>query len=502
MRKIIFGIFLLGFLVRILSVVPSNTIIGFDQARDLFASITIYRDHDLKIIGPTAGNNPNLHHGVLFWYYLVVPLFVSGGSPIAAVIWNLLFNAFGIIVLYYLARDIFKSKKAGIIAATVTAFSYYYVQFGGWLSNPTGTFFTLPLFFYGIWKYYEGKKWGLPLAFLFLGLTIQFELFFVYLIPTGIIAWIILRPKWPSLKLLFFSVFTFMAATSTMIATEIKFHFEGIKSILFAGNFVGGGNVGIVDLLKDFVTKRWETFYLNFWPQNKDFGTLLGMIAVGFLIYELFKKKEFRKRNYFLLLWFLSPAIMFILGQHNAPWFYIGRPAAAILIGSYVISKIKPNILIFLILVFIILANVFAISDSYNRGQVLLEPDRAGIVYDQLRAVDYTYKSSSGSPFEINTLTNPLYINAVWGYHYYWYGNRTYGYMPTFAGGVQNYPYNTLSVPKGNEKYLYLIMDTSNRIPPQYKNEIIGWANKVSRLEEEKQFGGIDVQKRIVIVKK
>ena len=498
MRKIIFGIFLLGFLIRILSVIPANTVIGFDQARDLFTAITIYRDHDLKVFGPTAGNNPNLHHGVLFWYYLVIPLVVTGGNPIAAVIWNSFFNCLGVIVLYYLARDMFKSKKAGIIAATVTAFSYYYVQFSGWLSNPTGTFFTLPVFFYGIWKYHEGKKWGLPLAFLFLGLTIQFELFFVYLIPTGLIAWLILRPKLPSFKLAVLSILSFALATSSMIVTEFHFHFAGIKSILFAGNFVGGGNIGLQDLLREFITKRWETFYLNFWPQNMEIGTLIGMFAVGFLIYEIFKKKEFRKRNLFLLLWFLSPAIMFILGQHNAPWFYVGRPAAAILIGSYVLSKVKPNILVFFILVFIAVANLFAISDSYNRGQILLEPDPASIVNDQLMAVNYTYKSSSGSPFEINTLTNPLYVNAVWGYHYYWYGKRTYGYMPTFAGGVQDYPYNTLSVPTGNEKYLYLVMDTSYRIPPQYKNEILSWANKVSRLEEEKLFGGIDVQKRIL----
>src|SRR5258706_236203 len=81
----------------------------------------------------------------------------------------------------------------------------------------------------------------------------------------------------------------------------------------------------------------------NYWPQDKTVGTLIGIFAVLFLIYEIFKDKKTRQRNLFILLWFFSPAIMFILGQHNAPWFYIGRPASAILIGSYLISKIRPR---------------------------------------------------------------------------------------------------------------------------------------------------------------
>src|SRR5258708_36974873 len=90
---LIFSIFLFGFLLRVLSVLPANTIICFDQARDLFTATTIFRDHHLRIIGPTAGNNPNLHHGVLFWYYLIPPLVIFRGNPIGAVIWNSLFNA-------------------------------------------------------------------------------------------------------------------------------------------------------------------------------------------------------------------------------------------------------------------------------------------------------------------------------------------------------------------------------------------------------------------------
>ncbi len=491
-------IFILGFSLRVLSIIPANTNIGFDQARDLFTSTTIFRDLNIAVIGPTAGNNLGLHHGVLFWYYMIPGLVIFRGNPVGALIQNSFFNALSVITLYLLAKDLFKSRKAGLIAAIITAVSYYNVQFSGWLSNPTGTFFTLPLFFYGVWNYSKGKKWGLPLAAFFLGLTIQFELFFIYLIPTGIIAWIILKPKLPSPKLTLLTLITFLISVCTMVATEIKFNFSGIKSIFSAGQLVGNNKSNFLEILITFLQQKWETFYLNFWPQNSEIGTLIGIAAVLFLIYELIKNKSARKQNLFLLLWFFSPAIMFILGTHNAPWFFIGRPSAAILIGAYLISKIKSKALISIILFLIIISNLKAISASYGKGQVLLEPDPGSVMSDQLKSIDYTYEKSNGEPFEINTLTNPLYVNAVWSYHYYWYGLSKYGYLPSWVGGKQLYPYNTLEDPKGEEKYLYLIMDTTPRIPPQYLFEIVTSADKVSKLIETKFFGAIKVEQRIL----
>lgn len=189
-------IFIFAFAIRFLAVWPANTIIGFDQARDLFDSVKIING-DLRIIGPTAGNNPSLHHGIAFLYFLIPPLFLSQ-NPITAVVWNSLFNAASCFILFFLAKSLFKNTKAGIVAAILTASSYYYIQFSGWLSNPTVTLLTVPIFFWGFWEYSQGKKWGLPLASFFLGLSIQFELFFIYLIPTSLILWFILKPKFPN----------------------------------------------------------------------------------------------------------------------------------------------------------------------------------------------------------------------------------------------------------------------------------------------------------------
>lgn len=490
------AIFLLGLLTNILSILPYNTIVGYDQARDLFDARKIVLNRDLRVIGPTAGNNPSLHHGVAFLYFMIPPIFLGGGNPAWVAIWNSFFNALSVIAVFFLAENIFKSKKVAIIAGLITAVSYYFTQFSGWLSNPTVTLLTVPLFFYGFWKYYEGKKWGLPLAFFSLGITIQFELFFIYLIPTGIIAWLILKPKFPSIKLTLISLLAFFVATSTMLATEIKFNFAGVRNILGAGNFVGGGEkMGFSQLLIPFLTQKWEAFYLNFWPQNKSFGMIFGLIIVAFFVYEIakkYKRKNIRKRNLFLLLWLFSPVTMLFVGIHNAPWFLVGRPHAAILMASYVISKIESKYLLAPILLFIVAMNLFAEKDAYGKGQPLLEPDESAILSSQVAVMDYTYQKARGQAFAINTVTNPLYINAVFGWNYDWYSKK-YGYKPSWLGGDQLPPYNTLSTATGSEKYFFLIIDKTPRIPEVHKILARQWAKQRGKLIEEKEFGGWQV---------
>ena len=467
----ILAIFIFAFLIRFLSIWPANTIIGFDQARDLFDSTKILQG-DLRIIGPTAGNNPNLHHGVLWLYFMTIPLIFSR-NPIYVVLWNSLFNAFSVVIIYLLASDLFKSKKVGVIAGIFTTVSYYFVSYSAWLSNPTITLLTVPLFFFGIWKYYLKNAWGLPLSMFALGLSIQFELFFIYLIPIFIILWLILKPKTPSLKIFSYSLLVFSFTLSSMLATEIKFHFAGIKSILNAGSFVGGSYN--FDFLK--------LFSLNIFPLSKNPDIMLGIVAVGLLILRL------NRRNLFLLIWFFSPALMLLLGSHNAPWFLIGRPAAAIIIGSYLISKIKPKLLLIPIVGLIIYTNLLTIKADYGRGQTILEPDKAAILSKQIAVMKYTYELAKGEPFAIDTVTNPLYINAVWGWNYSWYSPI----KPTWLGGDQLPPYNTLKKATGQEKYLFLIIDETPRIPPIYTQNAIKSMEKRGKLLEEKSFGGITV---------
>ena len=73
-------IFILGLTIRFLSPYPANTIIEFDQARDLFDAKKIILG-DIRTVGPTAENNANLHHGVAFLYYIIPPMILAKSNP-------------------------------------------------------------------------------------------------------------------------------------------------------------------------------------------------------------------------------------------------------------------------------------------------------------------------------------------------------------------------------------------------------------------------------------
>ncbi len=497
---ILLVIVLIGLALRIYSISSNNIILGFDQARDLFAAKTIYTNGDLKIIGPTAGNNTDLHHGIAWLYFILPFVFIGAGNPFVVSLGNSVFNLLVVFVLYELTKSIFNSKRTGFVAAFLVSVSYYFIQYAGWLSNPSPTLTTTALFFLGVWKYSEKKNWGLVLAFFALGLSIQFELFFIYLIPVFLLLWLVLRLKMPNLKTAVLALGSFCLVTSTMILTEIKFHFSGVKAILGAGNSVGG-HESILTNLPKYVGRFLETFSQTLHPMGLFVSQLLGVVTIGVFVFAFVRARRNRqiaKPYLFCLIYLFSSATMLLLGYHGAPWFLIGLPGAIIVCFSFVLSKIRNTFLLISILFLILCSNVLAVSKTGGRGQILLEPDQGAIVADQLAAIDYTYQQSRGEQFSVNTVTNPLYINAVWGYHYDWYSKK-YGYKPTWGGGDQLYPYNTLQSFTGKEKYIYLLMDQTPRIGEEYRNDARRWAVKQNaKFVEVKTFNGILVEKYIL----
>ncbi|MBX4205920.1 glycosyltransferase family 39 protein, partial [Candidatus Microgenomates bacterium] len=265
LRLLLILIFALAIIFRIYNIYPNNVIIGFDQARDLFISQSIYKSFDLKIIGPTAGNNTDLHHGIAWIYFMLPPLMLFNGNPFWVSVWNSLINAAGVFIIFFFVKSLFKNEKTAFVSAFIWAISFYLIQYSGWLSNPGPTLVTVPLFFWGMWEWIKQMKnnspnqWGLVLALFSLGLSIQFELFFIYLIPIFFLLWIVFVKKLPSLKSFAVSVLAFCLVTSTMIITEVKYNFSGVKSILGAGNQVGG-HQSVFANLKNYIPRFGETF--------------------------------------------------------------------------------------------------------------------------------------------------------------------------------------------------------------------------------------------------
>ncbi len=486
-------ILILAIFLRLNLILPGNIILGFDQYRDLFQAKDILVNGDIKIIGPTAGNNAGLHHGVGFWYLLSFLMFFSK-NPISISALLSLFNILALAAVYFLSKKLFNDNKKSLTVALLSAVSIGWIQYSGWISNPVITFLTVPLFFLFLFEYRNGRPKNLVLAAFFLGLSIQFELFMLYLIPVAGILFLALRMKFPNFKTIIFSILSFCFAISSLILTEIKFKGAGVLSLFSAGSKVGGQ--GSENRLLNTFDRLADIFTQNLIPQNMNLSKIIAVIIIFILFVSLFrnfKSKENRDKYLFLIIYLFSPFTMLVLGYHSAPWFLIGSFGAVVLSITEVLSLLKPRWLsIFAVIVIVVNLINFNLQ---NNSAYLLEPDRSSILKTQLSVAKYTFTSSNNNSFTINSLTNPLYINYSWSYLYPLFSNKK---MPTFSGGDQLEPFSTLEKQTGNEKYLYLLIDKTNRIPSRYMNELINWSDKKSILVETVDFDGILVQKRLL----
>ncbi len=493
-------ILIFGLWLRYENIKGANIVFDYDQTEDLFYTYKIAIDRDFPIIGRAIYGDPRLHHGVFYYYYNTFPFIISGGNPFASAYWNSLFNAVTLLILFFLSRAMFKGTRPGILTAIIAAASFEFIKFSNWLTIDTVTIFTVPLFYLGLWLFFQKKGWGLILSAVSLGLSIQSDLTFLYLIPVFIIYLLIFKPGFPDLKLFLFSLIAFVATTFTLILTEIKLNFVGVKTLLDFSNTFSDTKLPMTERLQLF----WQDFGMNFsrnlLPDRPELGIYLAAITILGALYFLFKPntvKQERLAICFLLLYLLSPGVTLLLGYHQKPWFLIGLPPAIALISGYIISKLKYLPLILIVISVIIFTNTNITLNRPEKAYQLFDSiyDSTSYLDYQLQVVDYTYKDSAGKPFDINAVTYPLYYNGMWAYLYNWYGRNKFGYVPGWLGGDQLHPYDLLPKAKQKSEIFYILISETSRIPEVFKNQGRNWGEDNGKIIEEKKFPGFTVIK-------
>ncbi|MCL4366364.1 hypothetical protein M1437_04010 [Patescibacteria group bacterium] len=497
---ILLSLLALGGWLRYENIRGFNLVFDFDQIEDAFYTYKITVDHQLPIIGRAIYGDPRLHHGVLFFYYNVIPFFFSGGDLIASAYWNSFFNLLSAVILFFLSKSIFGKKLPALLTAILAAVSFEAIKFAGLLFNETTAFTTVPLFYFGLWSYFKNKKWGLVLSAIFLGLSIESSISFIYLIPITLIFWLIFKPKIPGLKLTILSLIAFTLSVSTMILTEIKLNFSGVKTILTLSANSPEARFTYPERLNFFIHDFGKQFSLNLYPQRLDLGLLFAVTVILLSVYPLIQRKTIKEEKrgiYFLLLYLFSPLVTLILGYHQKPWFLIGLPGAIALITGYALYRLKKLILILPVLLLIVWGNTNLILARSHKNYELFDNvyDSTTDLNSQLQVIDFTYQQSNGEPFAINAVTYPLYYNGMWAYLYNWYGKNHFGYVPGWLGGDQLHPYDLLPKATNKEKYFYLLISETGRIPEVFKNKGRTWAQDHGKLIEQKTIGGFTVQK-------
>lgn len=473
---------------------------GFDQARDAYEAYAILRNHDLKVLGPSS-DLQGVHHGVLWYYLLVLPYAIGSGSPEVVAAIFFIFSFLTIPLCAYLTYKIFSNFQVALLAAVLYASSPLFQVFSRWLSNPLISLYVVPFLLLFLWKYMEKQKKKssvfIGLVGLFFGLLIQADFAFGVFLITPPIYWFIYKIKF---KLKHFVLFGagLLLGLITYILAEIRFSGKGILAMLnfFNSSFDSPRSpVGTILLI---VERTNELLSISILPFS--YAILLFIILVGLFVLRGLKNNHDKDAIILLAIW-LSTFFVFYLfksGFLQSGFMFGPFLMPIIIIWSYLLINTVRNYKLLTILLTCIFLGHFYTSYLWLKTEYSPLSVQYGISLNfEKEIIGYTYEQSKGERFIIITITNPLYINTLWAYLYEIYGEKKYGYLPYYGGGSQKGYLGNLSEQPFGTKYRYIIIEPTTGIPDYFIQQIISGENKSSDVMEEKKFGQFLVQKRM-----
>ncbi len=505
---VIILIFVLALVIRFLYF-PDNIYFGFDQARDAYHALDIFHG-DLKIVGPSTTFS-GLNHGVLHWYILSPLYFFSGGSIEFVSAAFRIFNGLGVFLIFYLGKILF-NKKAGFLSALFFAISFEQSQFAIYIGNPTLGSLSVPLMYLGLAMVaFKNIKWGLPLAFLGLGFSIQFQFALFYLIVPFILLLFLYKDKFfrLPLKIWGFSALVSVASLSTFILAEFKYQFRMSHTIVNLIIFTRSKN--FVDILNTYLFEGLQMIKYNV-SGNLPINLLIFLVLIFSFVF-FFRKKETRGKIKFLSVWFFSLFLIFYMGGgihepwRNIPLYYpnVGASVALLLFVAFLISKIQTKFLWLgtFAVIAISLVNLQLIKTINPHGSMSEINAQQGMLFsDEKKILDYLYKESKNQPFTVKAVTMPFDINTTWSYLFEFYGQKKNGYLPLWNGkNALGFP-GKLKVQEAQEGLpdkRYVIIEPLRGVPEHLVLDFLKMENYFTKVIEGKKFGEFIVQKRIKI---
>ncbi|HKB88327.1 MAG TPA: hypothetical protein VKC53_01620 [Patescibacteria group bacterium] len=501
--------FLIAFFVAALILrwwyLPQKAIsFAYDQARDAFVVQDLLRGN-LKILGPPVSGVPGLFHGVLY-YYVIAPAYLFGhGNPVVVAYFLSFVSSLGVFVVFFLTKLLTKNKIPALIASLIFAFSFEATQYANFLINASMAVWFVPVFYVGLYLWItKSNKWAPIIAGLGLGLSIQSEVALSYHIFPLIIWLLVFKDKIVKKDLIIF-ILSFMIGISSMILAEIKFGLTGTSGILYLLT----GQDGIVqtktlsDYIVTLINQSGKVFAYSLYPKNIVFGGLLGftmIISSIFLNLNEIKNKILTWET-FLTVWIFAYSVALPFGGWNMKHILVGVAPAICIFAGIFIWKYFSNykFILSIALIIVLFANLSTILKENKNGQTIfpLQPDL--ILRNETSLVDYTYQRSGNEPFSISSLTSPLFVNTLWSYLYNWYGQSKYGYLPSWIGRDQiGQLGNNLKFAPSNLTHHFFIIEPTNGIPSLYIDYAKGDQDSISKFYDQRTFGELVVQERII----
>jgi len=497
-------IFIIAILIRFLYF-PENIYFGFDQARDAYSALEIFKG-DFKIIGPTTAFE-GLHHGVLY-YYIIAPFYGLGNmSPEVVAGLMRILNALGIFLIFFITKTLF-DKKVGLFAALIFAFSFEQTQFSIYMGNPSLAVLSVMIMYLGLaLTIFEKKNFGLPLAFLGLGASIQFQFALTYLIIPFMLVSIIYRKVFLKIpiKIWLQSFLALAFSLSTFIIAELKYNFPTIQGLLLLSQ--SGSQKNLENIFSTFL---FSISRMGMYNISGNLGTTFVLVLLLFFLVFFIREKSLRQKLVFLSIWFFSFLVTLIVNggvknpSQNPPLYYpnVGISIALIIFTAFLISSTfnKNKFLGVFLVVFMLFANVSLIKVFNPQGNFSeISVQQGMLLGDEKKVLDYMYNQSNLEVFTVKAVTMPLLINTTWSYLFEWYGKNKYGYLPVWNGKNALGYYGNLKVQEAQEGLpdkRFLIIEPTRGIAPYLIDDYLKEENYFTKIVNEKSIGAFIIQER------
>lgn len=481
-------VLLAAFFVRVYRI---DQLLGFyfDQGRDALVIWKFIYEGNPFLIGPTTGIE-GIFRGP--WYYwLITPAYlIGGGNPIYPSFSLSFTTIIAIAILYYLGKESL-GKKTGFLAVIIASFSYYLVLASRWLSNPTPMLLISMLLVWGMYLVTKGRAGAWYLVAFSATMAIQF----------GSAAEIFYLPA-----ILIFTLWQYknLPGRKVFIISLLLFFLGFIPQILF--DLLKGGVIS--NAIKRFLVEErsfkasfWEVlqqrielyksvFLIKIWPSQGHyyFPTLLVIFTVVVAKFrELFKSKIFVITT--ILLSSVIIGMLFFQGNFGNiyDYYFTGYYLVfvlwfSILLGSIIHKNIFGWILVIPFMYLFLSSNLFLV-----RNYIVAGVDRPTTIAfgNQKLAIGWIYQDSKDKEFNVDVYVPPV-IPYAYDFLFKWY--------PT-----------TLKLHGASGRLVeeqVPLLYTLYEVDPPHPERLDLWLKRqetIAKVEKQKTFGGITVQRRLRI---
>lgn len=490
-------IFLLALVIRF-SFFRESTYFGFDEARDAFTSQEIYKNLDLKIIGPPA-NFPGLYHGPLHWY-LMGPLYLlSGGNHyFVSAIFRIL-NALGVFLVYLIAFKFF-NKKVALIAALLYSFSFEQTQYAMYVGHPALSAFSFLIMFYGASLIYKDKDHkGLILMFVGSALAIHFELVAIY-IPFVVLALLILlkdKVRKFSYKYWIVAFGLSLVCLSNFLVAEIRYDFQSAKALLA---LVGKG-YRVMDPQDTAISLYIEMFLRLMHDNLVSFLETKALMIVALAMITLLLVYLRRNKSIAIIfVWVFGNLVVLPFVSYNSYYANLGLGVGLIVGASFLISlAYQKSKALGILIVLVVLASNLHLILTQNKNSLIKEIKAQEFMKlsDELKVLDKIYSYSSGLGFTVRVTSMPYKIQTTWAYLFEFYGKKHWGYLPYWETElVQGYLGSLPRPVEGTTCIRFLIREPVRGIPEGLIKGNVEEENIFSKVVKEEYIGHFLLQYR------